>query len=146
MFPSNYFDNSINSSILDFAVSNAEIQKASSVKSIPNTLAYGDGLDPNCLHPYMWVCKSHYNSSDLIYYNWPYAFGGLFARGLIVKYQEMGKEEFVPKYKEMLYTTTIASVEDTASVLGIDLTDEAFWISALETAKSRIEEFIELSK
>lgn len=108
--------------------------------------AYGDGLDPTCLHPYMWVCKSHYYSSDLSYYNWPYAFGGLFARGLIVKYQEMGKEEFVPKYKEMLHTTTIASVEDTASVLGIDLTDEAFWISALETAKSRIEEFIELSK
>ena len=39
MFPSNYFDNSINCSILDFAVSNAEIQNASSVKSIPNTLA-----------------------------------------------------------------------------------------------------------
>ena len=58
----------------------------------------------------------------------------------------MGKEKFVPKYKEMLHTTTVASVEDTASVLGIDLTDEAFWISALETAKSRIEEFIELSK
>ena len=49
--------------------------------------AYGDGLDPNCLHPYMWVCKSHYYSSDLSYYNWPYAFGGLFARGLVVKYQ-----------------------------------------------------------
>ena len=28
------------------------------------------------------------------------------------------------------------STEDTAKVLGIDLTDEAFWISALETAKS----------
>lgn len=38
------------------------------------------------------------------------------------------------------------SVEDTAKVLDIDLTDEAFWISALETAKSRIEEFIKLSK
>ena len=108
--------------------------------------AYGDGLDPNCLHPYMWVCKSHYYSSKLSYYNWPYAFGGLFARGLVVKYKEMGKEKFVPKYKEMLHTTTIASVEDTAKVLDIDLTDEAFWISALETAKSRIEEFIALSK
>lgn len=108
--------------------------------------AYGDGLDPSCLHPYMWVCKSHYYSSHLSYYNWPYAFGGLFARGLVVKYQEMGKEKFVPKYKEMLHTTTVASVEDTAKVMGIDLTDETFWISALETAKSRIEEFITLSK
>jgi phosphotransacetylase len=58
------------------------------------------------------------HSSDLSYYNWPYAFGGLFARGLVVKYQEMGKEKFVPKYKEMLHTTTVASVEDTAKVLG----------------------------
>ena len=57
-----------------------------------------------------------------------------------------GKKKFVPKYKEMLHTTTVASVEDTAKVLDIDLTDETFWISALETAKSRIEEFIELSK
>ena len=22
--------------------------------------SYGDGLDENCMHPYMWVCKSHY--------------------------------------------------------------------------------------
>lgn len=107
--------------------------------------AYGKGLDPNCLHPYMWVCKSHYYSSHLSFYNWPYAFGALFARGLVVKYQEMGKEAFVPKYKELLHTTTIASAEDTAKVLGIDLTDEAFWISALETAKTRIEEFKELA-
>ena len=24
--------------------------------------AYGDGLDPDYLHPYMWICKSHYLS------------------------------------------------------------------------------------
>ena len=52
--------------------------------------AYGDGLDPEYLHPYMWINKSHYYSADLNFYNFPYAFGGLFARGLVVKYQEMG--------------------------------------------------------
>ena len=31
--------------------------------------AYGNGLDENCLHPYMWVCKSHYYSADLGFYN-----------------------------------------------------------------------------
>ena len=51
--------------------------------------AYGDGLDPEYLHPYMWINKSHYYSADLNFYNFPYAFGGLFARGLVVKYQEM---------------------------------------------------------
>ena len=51
--------------------------------------AYGDGLDPEYLHPYMWACKSHYYSGGLSYYNWPYAFGGLFARGLYAKYLQL---------------------------------------------------------
>ena len=47
--------------------------------------AYGDGLDPATLHPYMWLCKSHYYGMS--YYNFPYAFGGLFARGLYAEYR-----------------------------------------------------------
>lgn len=107
--------------------------------------AYGDGLDPDHLHPYMWINKSHYYSADLNFYNFPYAFGGLFARGLIVKYQEM-KEAFVPKYREMLKATTIMDVEDVAKIMDIDLTDIAFWRSALDTAAQRIDEFLELTK
>ena len=53
--------------------------------------AYGDGLDQTCLHPYMWLCKGHYYSGSLSFYNFPYAFGGLFARGLYAKYQQEGK-------------------------------------------------------
>ena len=41
--------------------------------------AYGEGLDENALHPYMWLCKGHYYSGGLSFYNYPYAFGGLFA-------------------------------------------------------------------
>ena len=33
--------------------------------------SYGDGLDHGCLHPYMWVCKSHYYGPT--FYNFPYA-------------------------------------------------------------------------
>ncbi|WP_246241017.1 M3 family oligoendopeptidase [Anaerocolumna sedimenticola] len=43
--------------------------------------AYGDGLDHSQLHPFMWICKSHYYRDSLNFYNFPYAFGGLFARG-----------------------------------------------------------------
>ena len=32
---------------------------------------YGDGLDPEKRHPYMWACKSHYYSSGLNFYNFP---------------------------------------------------------------------------
>lgn len=106
--------------------------------------AYGDGLDPNYLHPYMWVCKGHYYSSSLSYYNFPYAFGGLFARGLIVKYKEL-KEEFPERYRQLLHATTISDVEDVAKLMDIDLTSKDFWISCLETAKQRIEEFLALT-
>ena len=107
--------------------------------------AYGDGLDPDYLHPYMWICKSHYYSSGLSFYNFPYAFGALFARGLIVKYQQE-KDAFVPKYRELLKATTISSVEDVAAMADIDLCDEAFWTSCLDTCAQRIDEFLELTK
>ena len=103
--------------------------------------SYGDGLDPDCLHPYMWVCKGHYYGPT--FYNFPYAFGGLFARGLYAQYLAEG-ENFVPKYKKLLYTTTVATVEDTAKVADIDLTDKNFWRAALQTIADQIDLFCQL--
>ena len=103
--------------------------------------SYGDGLDHNCLHPYMWVCKGHYYGPT--FYNFPYAFGGLFARGLYAQYLAEG-EAFVPKYKKLLYTTSIATVEDTAKVAQIDLTDKNFWRAALQTIADQIDLFCQL--
>ena len=103
--------------------------------------SYGDGLDPDCLHPFMWVCKSHYYGPT--YYNFPYAFGGLFARGLYAQYEKEGAS-FVPKYKKLLYTTTVATAEDTAQVAGIDLTDKNFWRAALQTIADQIDLFCSL--
>ena len=102
---------------------------------------YGDGLDPEVLHPYMWVCKSHYYGST--YYNFPYAFGGLFARGLYARYEQEGNA-FVPGYKKLLHTTPVATAEDTAKVAGIDLTDRTFWCSALQTIADEIDLFCRL--
>ena len=105
--------------------------------------AYGDGLDENCMHPYMWLCKGHYYSGGLSFYNYPYAFGGLFARGLYAKYLEEGKP-FVETYKKMLRATGTSTVEDAALVCGIDLTDVNFWRSGLESMAKQIDEFCEL--
>ena len=104
-------------------------------------LTYGDGLDPNYRHPYMWICKSHYYGAT--FYNFPYAFGGLFARGLYARYEQEGAS-FVPKYKQLLRTTPVATAEDTALVAGIDLTDRAFWRSALQTIADQIDLFCQL--
>ena len=103
--------------------------------------SYGDGLDPDCLHPFMWVCKSHYYGPT--FFNFPYAFGGLFARGLYAQYEKEGAA-FVPKYKKLLHTTTVATAEETAAVADIDLTDKAFWRSALQTIADKIDLFCQL--
>ena len=104
---------------------------------------YGDGLDQNCLHPYMWVCKSHYYGPT--FYNFPYAFGGLFARGLYAQYEKEG-EAFIPKYNKLLYTTTVATAEDVAMTAGIDLTDKDFWRGALDMIARQIDLFCDLVK
>ena len=102
---------------------------------------YGDGLDHDQLHPYMWVCKGHYYGPT--FYNFPYAFGGLFARGLYAQYASEGAS-FVPKYKNLLHTTSVATAEDTAKVAGIDLTDKNFWRAALQTIADQIDLFCQL--
>ena len=78
-------------------------------------------------------------------YNFPYAFGGLFARGLYALYKKQGKD-FVPLYKALLHATSVNNVEDTAKMAGIDLTDKAFWCEGLQSLSDEIDEFIELTK
>ena len=103
--------------------------------------AFGDGLDPEHLHPYMWCCKSHYYRAALSYYNFPYAFGGLFSRGLYAKYLEEG-EAFLPQYRALLKATTVDTVENAANIAGIDLTDPEFWRKSLSTITDQIDLFI----
>lgn len=105
--------------------------------------SYGDGLVEDTLNNYMWINKSHYYSSGLSYYNFPYAFGGLFARGLYAKYLEEG-EEFLPTYKKFLKATTVMNVEDAGMVANIDLTEKEFWIKGLQSFADEIDVFKEL--
>ncbi len=107
--------------------------------------AYGDGLDHNVLHPYMWACKGHYYSAVRGFYNFPYAFGGLFARGLYAKYKQEGLE-FLEKYNYLLKETPVRSVEDVAKICNIDLTKKEFWLMSLHSYDKAIEEFKSLVK
>lgn len=104
---------------------------------------YGDGLDPEFLNRGMWVCKSHYYMSGISFYNYPYAFGNLFAQGLYSMYKEKG-QPFMKEYSEMLRLTGVHTIEENGRMLGIDLTDKLFWIRSLEYVRSRIDEFCEL--
>ena len=106
--------------------------------------AYGTGLDHSQLHPYMWICKSHYYDAGLNFYNFPYAFGCLFAKGLYAQYQKEGPA-FVDKYNRLLEATTVSSVEDVAAMAGIDITKPDFWRDSLAIVETMIDEFIALS-
>ena len=107
--------------------------------------AYGDGLDPDCLHPYMWVNKVHYYYTDLSFYNFPYAFGALFATGLYARYRAEG-EPFVEKYRGMLRATTVCTVEEAAAIAGADVTRREFWAESLTVVTDQIDRFLALTR
>ncbi|WP_427338240.1 M3 family oligoendopeptidase [Caloranaerobacter sp. DY30410] len=107
--------------------------------------AYGDGLDENYLHPYMWVCKPHYYEAAYNFYNFPYAFGLLFATGLYAEYLKKG-EAFVEEYDNLLAATGKNNAVDVAKLMGIDIRSVDFWRSSLKLIEKDIEKFIELSK
>ncbi len=107
--------------------------------------SYGDGLDPEYRHPYMWTWKPHYYYASRNFYNFPYAFGQLFAKGLYAKYAEQG-EAFIPVYKKLLATTGRMSIYDCCMSVGIDVHDINFWRASLEMCKEDIDRFCELVK
>ncbi len=105
--------------------------------------AYGEGLDPDSLHPYMWVNKPHYYMPGRHFYNFPYTFGLLFAKGLYAEYQRQG-EAFVPRYDELLRATGRMNVRDVAALVGIETRDEAFWRSSLALIGEEIDTLLAL--
>lgn len=105
---------------------------------------YGDGLDENAMHPYMWACKGHYYIPTLAFYNWPYAFGLLFGKGVYAQYMKMG-DAFVADYKKLLAATGSANVADVAKMMDIDVTSKAFWKQSLDEIIKDIDLFCELA-
>ncbi|SCZ79144.1 M3 family oligoendopeptidase [Acidaminobacter hydrogenoformans] len=107
--------------------------------------AYGDALDPEVRHPYMWLVKGHYYSASVNFYNFPYAFGLLFAKGLYQLYREEGKA-FLPRYDKLLAESGKASVESVCASVGIDVTTKVFWLKSLDVILGDIKRFETLAK
>ena len=107
--------------------------------------AYGDGLDQEYLHPYMWAWKPHYYDANYNYYNFPYAFGLLFAKGLYAEYLKKGTS-FTSEYEKLLSITGKNKIADITKEVGIDIHNKEFWRNSLKTIEEDIEKFIELSK
>ncbi|MBU5438781.1 M3 family oligoendopeptidase [Tissierella sp. MSJ-40] len=106
--------------------------------------AYGNGLDHNILHPYMWANKPHYYYATLNFYNFPYAFGLLFSKGLYAEYLNRG-EEFVKEYDNLLKATGKNNIRDVAMMMDIDVHNPEFFRNSLKLVEKDIERFIELA-
>ncbi len=107
--------------------------------------AYGDGLDEETLHPYMWLNKTHYYSAGRNFYNFPYAFGLLFAKGLYAIYLEKG-DSFVKEYDELLTMTGKNNIQDVAKRMDIDVTKPDFFRNSLKLVEKDIEKFLRLTQ
>jgi oligoendopeptidase F len=101
---------------------------------------YGDGLDEELLHPYMWAMKPHYYSTGRSFYNYPYMFGLLFGLGLYARYQQ-DPEAFKRGYDDLLSSTGMADAATLAARFGIDLRTEDFWRASLEIIRQDIDQF-----
>lgn len=104
---------------------------------------YGDGLDEKYLQKYMWTWKPHYYSPELAFYNYPYAFGLLFATGLYAIYEQRGAD-FVEDYKKLLASTGEETAAKLAKRFGIDITQRKFWDDSLAIIGKQIERYCEL--
>lgn len=101
---------------------------------------YGDAIDPDQRHPYMWAVKPHYYYSNRSFYNFPYMFGLLFGLGLYARYQE-DADAFRANYDDLLSSTGLASAPDLAARFGFDLRDPAFWTASFDVLRADIGRF-----
>lgn len=104
---------------------------------------YGDGLDERFLEKFMWTWKPHYYSPSTSFYNYPYAFGLLFATGLYAIYRQRG-EAFVEDYKNLLASTGEETAAKLAKRFGIDITKRKFWEDSLAIIGKRIDRYAAL--
>ena len=104
---------------------------------------YGDGLDPDYLHPYMWAVKPHYYGST--FYNFPYMFGLLFSLGLYAHYKAE-PEAFLASYDDLLSATGMDDAATLAARFGIDVRSPDFWQGSLELIAEDVKRFQSLVK
>lgn len=104
---------------------------------------FGDALDENYLHPYMWMNKVHYYIPEFHYYNYPYIFGMLFSKGLYANYLK-DRHDFPAKYRELLSFTCSGSLEEIAAKAGIDITSPEFWRESFRQIDREVEQFLSL--
>lgn len=99
-----------------------------------------DGSNYTERHDYMWAVKSHYYITSLDFYNFPYAFGQLFAAGLYQRAKQEGPD-FAKTYEGLLSQTGSMSCEELCKKAGFDITTKDFWKSGIEMYAQEVQEY-----
>ena len=94
----------------------------------------GDAVDPDTVWSMSWT-MGHFFIDSLWFYNFPYAFGALFALGLLAV-REAEPEEFLDRFDTLLADSGMRGASELAADFGIDLCDPAFWRASLDTFRS----------
>ena len=99
---------------------------------------YGDGIDLDTRHPYMWLLKPHYYGSH--FYNWPYTYGLLFGLGLYSAYRN-DPDRFRHGYDDLLSRAGMDTAEQLGERFDLDVTDEGFWTASIDVLRARMTEY-----
>jgi oligoendopeptidase F len=84
-----------------------------------------------------WTMKPHYYFANYRFYNYPYVYAQLFVYAVYEKYLQEGNA-FVPKFKKALSAGSSVSPVEIGRIVGLDVTNPAFW----ELGLKRFEHFL----
>lgn len=105
--------------------------------------AYGDSIESETVHPYMWMNKVGYFMAGNEYLNFPYFFGVLFSKGLYAEYIKRG-EAFVKQYDKFLSYSSKNNIMDVSKIMDIDVHSIDFWRNSLKLIEKDILNFINI--
>ncbi|MBI5868585.1 MAG: M3 family oligoendopeptidase [candidate division Zixibacteria bacterium] len=104
-------------------------------------------LDPSDgYHPLFWASKLHFFITDTPFYNFPYTFGFLFAKGVYDRALKEGPS-FAKSYRALLSDTGRMTTDEVAQKhLGVDLSKNDFWDAAVARTMADVDEFVALCR
>jgi len=104
----------------------------------------GDTVDPDTVWSMSWT-MSHFFIDTVWFYNYPYAFGALFALGLLAV-RETEPDGFLDRFDRLLADSGMREADELAADFGIDLRDTAFWRASLDTFRDDVARYEELTR
>lgn len=106
--------------------------------------AYGDSVEAESIHPFMWMNKAGYFMAGNEFLNFPYSFGVIFSKALYAQYIKDG-QVFSKVYDKFLSQTSTNNIADLAKTISIDVNSIDFWRSSLKIIERDVEKFISIA-